>query len=103
MLLPKIRINNQTWTTYTLVYSDQLVIMNNASANTLTIPLETTVNFSICKELIISQWWAWNTTVVWATWVSINWINWWSVSMSWINQAVSVLKIWTNSFKIFNV
>jgi hypothetical protein len=57
--------NAQTGTSYTLVLSDadKLVTMNNASANTLTIPTNSVVAFPIGTQILISQSGAGVTTI----------------------------------------
>jgi hypothetical protein len=52
-----IAINAQTGTTYELVLTDdgKLVTMDNASANTLTIPADATVDFPIGTQILVSQ------------------------------------------------
>ena len=58
-------LNAQTGTTYTLAITDQkkTVTMNNASANTLTIPLNATVAFHIGAKLLVRQIGAGGTTI----------------------------------------
>lgn len=53
----RLGINNQTGTTYTLVLADEnaLVNMNNAAANTLTIPTNAAVAFPIGTQILVSQ------------------------------------------------
>lgn len=67
-------INTQTWTTYTLVLTDQskIVEMNNASANILTIPANADVAFPVWTTLEITQYGAWITTATWDTGVTVN-------------------------------
>lgn len=57
--------NPQTGTTYTLVLADagKLVSMNNANANTLTVPPSSSVNFPIGTQISILQYGAGQTTV----------------------------------------
>lgn len=57
-------INTQTGTTYTLALSDagSLVEMNNASANTLTIPPNSSVAFPIGTQIVVEQYGAGQTT-----------------------------------------
>jgi hypothetical protein len=58
-------INTQTGSTYTLVLSDADgdVSMNNASANTLSIPLNSSVNFPVGTQIVITQLGAGQTTI----------------------------------------
>jgi hypothetical protein len=66
--------NAQTGTSYTLVLSDadKLVEMNNASANTLTIPLASSVNYSIGQQIHILQTGAGQTTIAATSGVTLN-------------------------------
>ena len=69
-----LQLNDQTGTTYTLVLTDagKIVTMTNASASTLTVPLNATVAFPVGAIINIEQLGAWQVTVV-ATWgVTIN-------------------------------
>ena len=79
---PKIEytLNTQTGTTYTLALTDQtkIVEMNNASANTITIPTNASVAFAIWTTITVVQYGAWLTTVQWDTWVTVNWTSAWS-------------------------
>lgn len=67
-------IDFQTGTTYTLAASDQgnLVSMNNAAANTVTIPTNATVAFPIGTTIQIRQAGAGTTTVAAAGGVTLN-------------------------------
>jgi hypothetical protein len=58
-------INAQTGTSYTLVLTDQskIIEMNNASANTLTVPTDASVNFPVGTVIDIFQTGAGQTTV----------------------------------------
>jgi len=60
-----IDLNTQTGTTYTLVLSDadKLVEMNNAAANTLTVPPNSSVAFSTGTQIIVLQKGAGTTTI----------------------------------------
>lgn len=65
-LAPKsITVNAQTGTSYTLVLSDayKVVTMTNASANTLTIPLNSVVAFPVGTQITIVQGGAGETTI----------------------------------------
>jgi hypothetical protein len=66
--------NAQTGTTYTLVLADanKLVEMNNASANTLTVPTNANVEFSVGQQIHLLQTGAGKTTVAAASGVTIN-------------------------------
>jgi len=60
-----ISLNAQTGTTYTLVLgdADKLVEMNNAAANTLTVPPNSSVAFSTGTQIIVVQKGAGTTTI----------------------------------------
>ena len=60
-----ISLNTQTGTTYTLVLgdADKLVEMNNAAANTLTVPPNSSVAFSTGTQIIVVQKGAGTTTI----------------------------------------
>jgi len=65
--------NAQTGTAYTLVIADRdkLVEMDNASANTLTIPLNSSVAFPIGTQILIVQKGAGQTTISGDTGVTV--------------------------------
>ncbi len=67
-------INAQTGTAYTLVLSDsgKIVTMNNASANTVTVPASTTTAFSVGTKIMITQTGAGSTTIAADTGVTID-------------------------------
>jgi hypothetical protein len=64
-IMNHIEINAQTGTTYTLVLGDRakMITMNNASANTLTVPLNSSVAFPVGTSIIIRQTGAGVTTI----------------------------------------
>lgn len=67
--------NNQTGTTYTLVLTDadnKTVWMNNASANTVTIPTNASVAFPVGAKIMVIQEGAGATTVTGDTGVTVN-------------------------------
>lgn len=66
--------NAQTGTSYTLVLSDngKIIEMNNASANTLTIPLNSSVAFTTGTSITIIQTGAGQTTIAGASGVTVN-------------------------------
>ena len=68
------QINDQTGTSYTTVLNDSglSVRMNNASANTLTIPPNSSVAYPIGTRILITQIGAGTTTVVEGSGVTIN-------------------------------
>jgi hypothetical protein len=69
--------NSQTGTTYTLVLSDNgdYVEMNNASANTVTVPLNSSVAFPVGSQVTIIQTGAGTTTIAPASGVTINYFS----------------------------
>lgn len=66
--------NEQTGTTYTLALTDdgKVVEMNNASANTLTVPLNSSVAFPVGTQILVVQVGAGQTTLAPDTGVTIN-------------------------------
>jgi hypothetical protein len=69
-----ISTNAQTGTSYTLVLSDasKLIEMNNASANTLTIPTDSSVAFPVGTKIDIVQTGAGETSIAPASGVTLN-------------------------------
>ena len=69
--------NAQTGSTYTLVLDDagKYVEMNNASSNTLTVPLNASVAFPIGTEVTIIQTGAGTTTISPAGGVTVNYYS----------------------------
>lgn len=70
----ELAINTQTGTSYTLVLSDQnkIVEMNNASANTVTVPLDSSVLFPVGAQINILQVGSGQTSIAAASGVTIN-------------------------------
>jgi len=68
-----IAINQQTGTSYTLQLSDdgKLVQMNNSSANTVTIPANSSVAFPIGTKIMVQKYGTGNTTIQGASGVTI--------------------------------
>ena len=69
-----IAINAQTGATYTAVLTDdgKLVTMSNASANTITIPPNSSVAYGIGTQINIAQLGAGNTSIVAGAGVTLN-------------------------------
>jgi len=69
-----VAINAQTGTTYTAVLTDdgKLITMSNASANTFTVPPNSSVAFGIGTQLNIAQLGAGQTTIVAGSGVTLN-------------------------------
>jgi len=67
-------INAQTGTSYTLVLSDagKVVTMNNSSANTVTIPPNSSVAFPIGTKIMITQLGTGSTTIAAGSGVTLN-------------------------------
>ena len=72
--LGNLAINAQTGTTYTLVLADQtkIVEMNNASANTLTVPPNSSVAYPTGTQIIVLQTGAGQTSIAAGSGVTIN-------------------------------
>ena len=67
-------INSQTGTSYTLALTDQtdIIQMNNSSANTLTIPLNSSVNLPVGTTVTVIQTGTGQTTIAGAGGVTVN-------------------------------
>jgi len=69
--LPVLPVNAQTGTTYTLALSDAPIVngyqgavtMNNAGANTLTVPQNSSVAFPVGTQIVVVQLGAGQTTI----------------------------------------
>lgn len=94
--------NNQTGTTYTLVLTDKLktVWMNNASANTLTIPTNASVAFAIGTRIDVIMEGAGATTVTADTGVTLNGTSAGSATISAQYSGVSLYKRGTDAWVI---
>jgi len=70
----ELQLNQQVGTTYTLVLADsgKLVEMNNASANTLTVPPNSSVAFPVGSQILVLQTGAGQTTVAAGAGVTVN-------------------------------
>ena len=66
--------NEQTGTTYTLALTDsgKVVEMNNASANTLTVPPNSSVAFPVGSQILVLQTGAGQTTLAAGAGVTVN-------------------------------
>lgn len=93
-------ISAQTGTTYTLVIGDrgQTVTMDNASANTLTIPTNASVAFDVGSVVVVIQKGAGVTTITGDTGVTVNGTSAGSVAISAQYQGVSLLKVATDTW-----
>lgn len=93
--------NNQTGTSYTLVLGDatECVVMTNASANTLTIPPNSSVAFPTGTEILVRQGGAGATTI--AAGVGVTLVNpYTSFVLAGTNAEAKLLKIGTNSWSL---
>jgi len=93
-------INAQTGTTYTLVLADRakVVTMNNAGANTLTIPTNSSVAFSVGTVINVIQLGAGTTTISGDTGVTVNGVSAGSGDINTQYNGASLLKIATDTW-----
>lgn len=93
-------VNAQTGTTYTLVIGDafKTITMSNASANTLTIPANSSVAFSTGDRIDIWMKGAGATTVTGDTGVTLNGVSAGGGAISAQYSAVSIVKIGTDEW-----
>ena len=72
--IEELNINAQVGTTYTLVLTDdgKVVEMNNASANTLTVPPNSSVAFPVGAQILVLQTGAGQTTLAAGAGVTVN-------------------------------
>ena len=72
--IEELNTNEQTGTTYTLALTDdgKVVEMNNASANTLTVPPNSSVAFPVGSQILVLQTGAGQTTVAAGAGVTVN-------------------------------
>ena len=101
VLRPTITTNRQT-ASYTLAIADRgkLVEMNVATANNLTIPLDSSVAFPIGTEIEVVQYGAGQTTIVGAVGVTIRSASG-NLKIASQYVAVSLIKIGTNEWYCF--
>jgi hypothetical protein len=94
-----IPLNTQTGTTYTLVAGDagDLVTLSNASAVTLTVPLNSSVAFATGTQITIAQMGAGQVTVAGAVGVTVNAVDS-STKLRAQYSAATLIKIATNSW-----
>ena len=95
--------NNQTGTSYTLVLGDtgKTVWMNNASANTLTIPANSSVAFPVNTVITVFMEGAGTTTIQGATGVTINGVSAGSVAISNQYKPCQLIKRTTDTWIVF--
>jgi hypothetical protein len=101
ILIQTVTTNRQT-ASYTLVLADRgkLVEMNVATANNLTIPLNSSVAFPIGTQIDLSQYGAGQTTVVATGGVTIRSTNSW-VKLNAQYAAATLIKIGTDEWYLF--
>ena len=95
-------INAQVGTTYTLALTDssKLITLSNASPITLTIPLNSSIAFSIGTQILINQLGAGNATVAATGGVTINSYDS-DVSLSGQHSVAGLIKIGTDLWILF--
>lgn len=95
-------INEQTGTSYTLVISDKgkLIIGNNGSANTITIPPNSSVPFPINTVVYFRQGGAGETSIVAGSGVTIDSAGS-ALDMVTLNSGAAAIKTGTNSWWLF--
>ena len=96
-------VNAQTGTAYTLVIGDagNVVTMDNAAANTLTIPTNASVAFALGTQIDIVQIGAGATTVDGDTGVTVNGISGGGAAINAQLNAVTILKLATDTWAMF--
>ena len=98
-------LNTQTGASYTLAISDRnkLVEMNNASANTVSIPLNSSVAFPVGTQITIVQLGTGQTTVDAVAGVTLNGVD--SASRATISQyeSITIYKRATDAWVALNV
>lgn len=88
----------QTGTTYTLAIDDLDLTMNNASANTVTIPTNASVAFPVNTAITVIQLGAGSTTVTGDTGVTVNGVSAGSVSIGTQYGGLSLIKTGTDTW-----
>ena len=95
--------NDQTGTAYTLQLSDagKTVYMNNSSTNTVTIPPESSVDFSLNTLIVVLQEGVGASTVQGGTGVTVNGTSGGSETLSGQYQACQLIKRGTDEWIVF--
>lgn len=90
--------NTQTGTSYTLVLDDleKLVTMDNASANTLTVPPNSSVAFAVNAQVLVAQLGAGQTTIVAGSGVTLRG----TLTIASQYEAVSLIQIATDEWLV---
>lgn len=93
-------INTDATTNRTLVIGDagEYVRMTNAAANTVTVPLDSSVAFDIGTEIIVRQAGAGSTTIVATGGVTINTSN--TLTIAAQHDSVSLVKVATDEWDL---
>jgi hypothetical protein len=98
----KLIVTNRQTASYTLVLgdADKLVEINNASANNLTIPLNSSVAFATGTQILLAQYGAGQTTVVATSGVTIR-SNGAKLKLNAQYSGATLIKIDTNEWYLF--
>jgi hypothetical protein len=98
----KLIVTNRQTASYTLVLgdADKLVEMNNASANNLTIPLNSSVAFATGTQILLAQYGAGQTTIVATSGVTIR-SNGAKLKLNAQYSGATLIKIDTNEWYLF--
>jgi hypothetical protein len=98
----KLIVTNRQTASYTLVLgdADKLVEINNASANNLTIPLNSSVAFSTGTQILLAQYGAGQTTIVATSGVTIR-SNGAKLKLNAQYSGATLIKIDTNEWYLF--
>jgi hypothetical protein len=92
-------INNQT-ASYTLVLADagKMIVVNSASATTVTIPLQSTANFPIGTQILVMQIGSGQTSIAATGGVTLNSKN--GITTSGLYAVISLIKIGADSWVV---
>jgi hypothetical protein len=98
----KLIVTNRQTASYTLVLgdADKLVEINNASANNLTIPLNSSVAFATGTQILLAQYGAGQTTIVATSGVTIR-SNGAKLKLNAQYSGATLIKIDTNEWYLF--
>ena len=101
--IPPLNFNNQTGTTYTLNSYDArgLVVMNNASANTVTVPPNSSVPFQVGDAIAIEQGGAGKTTIAAGSGVTLNYLSTLTTSIVGQYGVAQLVKTGTDTWTLF--
>jgi hypothetical protein len=98
----KLIVTNRQTASYTLVIgdADKLVEINNASANNLTVPLNSSVAFATGTQIILAQYGAGQTTIVATSGVTVR-SNGAKLKLNAQYSGATLIKIDTNEWYLF--